>query len=368
VPATSPAPLRVATTVEQLWQPVPGGSGTYVRHLVEELAASPAVSVVGIAARHRTAPPTGPLPVEVHRSALPRRVLYDAWHTVRRPRASVPRRAELVHATTWAIPPRTVPLVVTVHDLAFLRSPEHFTPRGNRFFRRALDIVRAEADLVLVPSQVTADDCARHGIGAERLRVVPLAAEVPDVDGAAVEAFRRSHGLARPYVLWCGTLEPRKNLATLLRAFGQVPASAGLDLVLVGPAGWGDSGVAAGAAALGDRLKVLGRLSPADLHAAYAGARTFAFPSTWEGFGLPVLEAMAHGVPVVTSSGTSMAEFAASAGTLVDPTDADALAAALVDAAGERHDAMSAAGRAVAARYTWAETARATIEAYRTVG
>ncbi|MDQ0373240.1 glycosyltransferase family 4 protein [Cellulomonas humilata] len=368
MPPTEPTHLRVAMTVEQLWQPFPGGSGTYVRSLATSLAGTDDVDVVGVAARHTTPPPSGDLPIPVRTSWLPRRVLYDAWHTTRRPRSSVPRDADVVHATTWAIPPRTAPLVVTVHDLAFLRAPEHFTPRGNRFFRRALEIVGAEADVVLTPSELTALDCVDHGIERARLRVVPLAADVLDVPTTTLAEFQRAHGLSeRPYVLWCGTVEPRKNLPTLLRAFGDVAARSDLDLVLVGPVGWGSVDLEAPAAVLGDRLKVLGRLSHADLHAAYAGARAFAFPSTWEGFGLPVLEAMGHGVPVVTSRGTSMAEFAADSALLVDPLDSDALAEALLDASGPQHDDLAVRGLAVAERHTWARTAEQTVAAYRAV-
>lgn len=354
--------VRVALTIEQLWQPVPGGSGTYVRELVGALRAGGGVDIVGIAARHGGPPPSGALPVPVRTARLPRRLLYDAWQG-RRSRRSVPPDVDVVHATTWAIPPRTAPLVVTVHDLAFLRAPEHFTPRGNRFFRRALEIVRDEADVVVTPSELTALDCVEQGIERDRLRVVPLAAEVPTVTAEEVAAFRAEHGLGdRPYALWCGTVEPRKNVATLLRAFEQVDAA--LDLVLVGPTGWGSVDLEAPAARLGDRLRVLGRLPTDQLHAAYAGARVFAFPSTWEGFGLPVLEAMAHGVPVVTSRGTSMAEFSSDAALLVDPLDADALAGAIVEAAGPRHDDLAALGLVVAGAHTWAQTAARTAEIY----
>ncbi|MBO9555483.1 glycosyltransferase family 1 protein [Cellulomonas sp.] len=368
MPPTERPTVRAALTVEQLWQPVPGGSGTYVRELVAALAAAGEVDLVGIAARHDGPPPSGALGVPVRTSPLPRRLLYEAWSTTRRPRRSVPRDVDVVHATTWAIPPRTAPLVATVHDLAFLRAPEHFTARGNRFFRRALEIVRDEADVVITPSQITADDCVAQGIGRERLRVVPLAAEVPTTTAQDVAALHREHGLTgRPYVLWCGTVEPRKNLPTLLTAFEQVAARTDLDLVLVGPVGWGSVDLEGPAARLGDRLRVLGRLTWEQLHAAYAGARAFAFPSTWEGFGLPVLEAMAHGVPVVTSRGTSMAEFSADAALLVDPLDDDALAEALVEAAGPRHDELAALGRDAAARHTWAATAARTAEVYRSL-
>lgn len=358
---TTSDPLRVALTVEQLWQRFPGGSGTYIRALARRLVADPAVSVSGISAWHRSALADVP----VRATPLPRRLMYDSWSMVRRPRSSVPPRTDVVHATTWAVPPARGALVVTVHDLAFLRSPEHFTARGDRFFRRALQIVRAEASLVLTPSHATAADCVEVGIPADRVRVTPLGVDPVTVTADQVAQFRRARGLDRPYVLWCGTLEPRKNVRTLIRAFREVAGHTDLDLVLVGPTGWGDTGLDELDQRTADRVHRLGWLGAEDLQRAYAGARVFTFPSLWEGFGLPVLEAMAHGTPVVTSAGTSMAEFTGDAGLLVDPRDPDELAAALMSAGGDRHAALGSAATAIASEMTWERTAALTVAAYR---
>ena len=135
-----------------------------------------------------------------------------------------------------------------------------------------------------------------------------------------------------------------------------------LDLVLVGPAGWGSDPTDAPLPP--ERVHVLGRLDDADLAAAYAGARVFTFPSLWEGFGLPVLEAMAHGTPVVTSAGTCMEEVTGDAGLLVEATDASALAAALTQAAGDAHDDLAAAGIERAGRFTWESSAAAHAQIY----
>ena len=152
-----------------------------------------------------------------------------------------------------------------------------------------------------------------------------------------------AYQLPERYVLWCGTLEPRKNVPTLLEAFAIVRRTdPDLGLVLVGPTGWGDVPVPAHMAR---GVRLLGFLPTDQLHAAYAGARAFCYPSLREGFGLPVLEAMAHGVPVVTSRGTAMAEFVGDGGLLVDPLDAHAIAAALETVLGSRHDELAAAAR-----------------------
>lgn len=359
--------IRAALTVEQLWQPVPGGSGTYIRELVGALQGR--CEVVGVAARGHVDVPDEPLGVPVVTSALPRPALYEAWNRLRRPHLpGAAGRADVVHATTWAVPPSRRGLVVTVHDLAFLRTPEHFTPRGNRYFRRALDVVRRDADVVLTPSQATADDCLTEGVDAARLRVVPHGVRVPAVAPDEAAAVRARLGLDRPYVLWCGTFEPRKNLLVLLDAFDRLRGTTDLELLLAGPAGWGGAQADVQrrlAGPLGGRVRLLGRLSTTELHVAYASARAFCFPSTWEGFGMPVLEAMAHGTPVVTAAGTSMAEFTTGAGLLVDPRDPDALADALRAASHEQHDELSALGRQRAGAYSWQHAADLTLAAYR---
>ncbi|MBF0687196.1 MAG: glycosyltransferase family 4 protein [Cellulomonas sp.] len=359
-------------TVEQLWQPAPGGSGTYVHELVRALDDLDDVDVVPVAARGHTSRSIGGRTMTVQAHRLPRTALYEAWNRLRWP-ATPPSGGpvDVVHATTWAVPPRSAPLVVTVHDVAFLHEPDHFTARGNSYFRRALEVVRREADAIVVPSQATADDCAAVGLDLARVHVVPHGVRVPRPSAEAVADLARRHGLERPYVLWCGTLEPRKNLPALLDAFAAVAdRHPDLALALAGPDGWGD---AAEQVALrwgqlpADRVVRLGRLSHDDLHAAYAGARAFCFPSLREGFGMPVLEAMAHGVPVVTSAGTPMVEFTQGAGLLVDPTDVDALADALDQAVGVRHDELAGAAAARAADRSWARAAALTADVYRQV-
>jgi glycosyltransferase involved in cell wall biosynthesis len=366
---SSPRILDLTMTVEQLWQPVPGGSGTYIRELSAALARRDDVRLTGVRARadddsdRRGLPPS----MALRSSRLPRPVLYEAWTRLRRPAIRGPRPTVL-HATTWAVPPRTAPLTVTVHDLAFRRSPEHFTPRGVAFFERALEITRREASAVVVPSAATRDDCIAAGLAPERIHVVPHGVTALPVTDAQVADFRARHRLARPFVLWCGAIEPRKNLSVLLEAFGRLVGDTDLDLVLVGPAGWGGAAAdlrARRAALPADRVHVLGAVNWAELHTAYAAARAFCFPSLWEGFGMPVLEAEAHGVPVVTSRGTSMAEVSGDGAVLIDARDPDDVAAGLREATGARHAELSASAAANAVGYTWERSAALHMAAYR---
>lgn len=356
----------MAITIEQSWHAVPGGTATSVLQTMEALADRDDVAVVGVSARHRSPPPTAfTPPVPVRQLPLPRRVLYETWHGLRWPPVQMATgRVDVVHATTSAIPPRSAPLVVTVHDLAFLHTPGHFTRHGNRFFRRGLELTRRHADVVLVPSRATWDDCERAGIDAARLRLVPHGVRTLPVTDHDIAASRKRHGLDRPYVLWCGTREPRKNLPRLLEAFSRL-GSTDLDLVLVGPRGWGE---AADRVDVGtDRIHALGFVDDLTLHALYAGARAFCYPSLREGFGMPVLEALSHGVPVVTSAGTPMAEMVGAAGLVVPPTDVDAITEALCAATGVQHDTLAEAARGAAAGHTWQAAAELTVKAYREV-
>jgi glycosyltransferase involved in cell wall biosynthesis len=357
----------VAVTLEQLWHAVPGGTATSILRTLEAMADVPGVEPVGVAAMHRASPrPPFQPPVGVRHLPLPRLALYEAWHRLRRPAVQlVTGRVDVVHATTFAIPPKRSPLVVTVHDLAFLRTPEHFSRRGNAFFRCGLELVQRDADLVLVPSQATWDDCVHAGVPAQRLRLVPWGVTALDVTADDVARVRRQVGVSRPYVMWCGTLEPRKNVRTLLEAYQLLLGSSDVDLVMVGPQGWGDAGTEALERLPPGRVHTTGFVSDTDLHALYAGARAFCYPSMWEGFGMPVLEAMAHGVPVVTSTGTPMAELVGDAGLAVDPRDVEAVAGALRRVMGEGRNGYAERSLSRAATFTWRRAAELTGAAYR---
>jgi glycosyltransferase involved in cell wall biosynthesis len=243
-----------------------------------------------------------------------------------------------------------------------------FSRAGLRFFRRALELTLAEASLVLCSSLATLARCRAAGFDEARLRHVPLGVRVEPVTEPEVEAVRERHGLQGRYVLWTGTIEPRKNLRGLLQAFARIEPEVGL--VLVGPPGWSEDleGVlAALPPAVSARIRRLGWVDADELGALYAGASVFCFPSLLEGFGFPVVEAMAHGTPVVTSTGTSTEELVADgAGLAVTPTDVDSIAAAVSrlltdEALAER---LATAGRRRAAEYTWERSASLVERAY----
>jgi glycosyltransferase involved in cell wall biosynthesis len=354
-------------TIEQCWHRVPGGTAVAALRTLDELIAVPGLSLTGVHAQHRN-PPIDELrpPIPCRSFPLPQPLLYDLWARTGRPRIErlVPE-ADVVHATTIFTPPSRRPLVVTVHDLAFLHEPSRFTKRGNRLFRSGLDVVRRTADLVLCSSEATRDDCLVAGIGADRLRVVPLGVRSGTPAGTAeFAAWRQANGVANPYVLFVGTLEPRKNLARLLDAFAQLTREnnewhGSLDLVVAGPSGWGDAVAPSADIAVG-------RVPDEVLVSLYREAAAFCYPSLSEGFGLPVLEAMVNGAPVVTSRGSSTEEVAGDAAVLVDPLRSADIARGIADVLRDRERLM-ALGHQRAALFSWRATADRTYEAYRYV-
>lgn len=352
--------MRVAVTLEQCWHRVPGGTARATLDTVAAVAARGGIEQIGVSALHRRPAPEAWRPsIPVRALPLPRVLLYDAWQRLGHPvveRAT--GRVDLVHATGHVAAAAKAPLVVSIYDLSFLHDPSHFTARGVSVFTRFLDVVRDRAAMAICPSEATRVDCLAAGIDAARLRVVPLGTTARRAGAAEVERVRARYDLRRPYVLFVGTIEPRKNLARLLEAFGRL-GEVDAELVLVGPEGWSTE-------LPPTRARRLGFVPGADLDALYAGSAVVAYPSLREGFGLPVLEAMAQGAAVVTSATTSTAEVAGDAALLVDPLDVDAIAAALDRLLDDRDLARSlgAAARERAANFTWARTADGVVAAY----
>ena len=353
--------MRVAYTLEQCWHRVPGGTGIAAIEVGKELLHMSDIDMVGVAGRHARPPTNGfqpPMPTAF--LPLGRPLLYESWLYLKWPKVeSVVERADIVHATTIIPPATSLPLVSTIHDVAFLHHPEFFTSRGNRFFRKSLSIVQQKADLLLCSSLATMNDCLNVGIDASRLRHVPLGVTIHDVTDEDRQRVRQSYSLPSEFVLFVGTLEPRKNLARLIDALQTLDNAP--PLVVVGMEGWGDSGVDTS-----HDVRFTGFVPAHDLPALYASCSVFAFPSLLEGYGLPVIEAMAHGAPVVTSRGTSTEEVAGGAAQLVDPLNVESIAHG-ISVALASGDELRVRGIARARECTWQATAEKTAHAYREV-
>ncbi len=314
-----------------------------------------------------------------------------AWRTSRLPTGHAPGRIVWEQfvapfATAWAhldvllCPVNVVPLagrvpsVVTVHDLAFLAHPEAFHVTKRRYLAAMTRLSVHRARHVIAVSSHTRDDLVRHfGVRPERVTVVPNAVDArfqPADDDHAITRFKAEHHLPDRFILFVGTLEPRKNLRRLIEAFASLANDeTETTLVIVGASGWLTSDLAplVSTHGLGERITFAGYVSDDDLPHWYRAATVFCYPSLYEGFGLPVLEAMACGTPVITSRTSSLPELTGDAAVLVDPTDVAELARALktVLADESRRHTMSRTGLARASAYSWERTAAATLEVIR---
>jgi len=275
-----------------------------------------------------------------------------------------------------------IPTVVTIHDLSFFTHPEWHQPAKVAFFRGAIRVAAARAAALVAVSQATADRLharARprgqvhvipHGVDHDRFR--PAAG--PEEEAADVEARRRL-GMEkdRPYVAFVGTLEPRKDVPTLVRAFDLIAGShPDTVLVVAGQRGWGVEAVEAAVvtARARDRIRLTGYVSEDENVALLRGAAVVVYPSLEEGFGLPALETMACGTPLVTTSGSAMEEVVGAAGLLVAPGDAVGLAEAIEATltGGTDVERRRLLGLEVAGHHRWSTAARAHVGVYRSVG
>src|SRR3546814_8241828 len=209
--------MRVAVTLEQCWHKVPGGTARATLDAVAAVAARGDVDQIGVSARHRDpAPEPWRPPIPVVGLPLPRLALYESWQRLRRPRVERATGAvDVMHATAHVASASRAPMVATVHDLHFLHEPSHFTERGVRVFNRFLDIVRAEAAIVVCPSEATRADCVAAGIEEARLRITPWGPRAVAVADGEAERVRSVHGLDRPFVPFAGPAQPRTTLAQL---------------------------------------------------------------------------------------------------------------------------------------------------------
>jgi glycosyltransferase involved in cell wall biosynthesis len=368
--------LRVALDATPLLGQ-PTGVGEFVRGLLGELVARDDVSVVAFGLTWRGRGDLAglvPAGVDVARRPMAARPLRLAWSRLDHPRMERwTGRVDVVHGTNFVVPPaRRAARVVTVHDLTPLHFPELCTADTLAYpglVRRAL---RRGAWVHTHASSVrdeVLDAFAADGVTPERVVVVPSG--VPSVEGilAADPARGRALAGAERYVLALGTVEPRKDLPGLVTAFAAVAAEVpDVRLVVAGPDGWGASALADAVAASPVRSRIvrLGFVPAPDRDALVRGASVLAFASRYEGFGYPPLQAMAAGVPVVSTAAGSLAEVLGEAALVVPVGDADALSAAVVEVltdaeVGER---LGAAGRAWAATYSWPRCAAGVVGLY----
>lgn len=319
--------MRVAVTVEQFWHPVPGGTARATHNTIRALQRAGGVDLIGVAAAHPDGMEESELTIPVVHSRLKRPFLYEGWLRLNRPRIqSLVDGCDVIWASAMVPPPKgDAAMVSTVHDLEFLDHPEWHTKRGRSFFPRSFAAAKNRSDVIVCPSQTVADRCRKAGLTSDRVRVVPWGVSAVQVDAQEVAEIRSHYELPDQFVLWVGTLEPRKNLEGLAKAMQMVD----VPIAVVGPDGWNLSAEDAILGPLGDRCFRLGKVPDRDLHCLYSAASVFAFPSHAEGFGLPVLEAMAQGTPVVTSKGTATEEAAGGAAVLVDPSSPDDIAAGI---------------------------------------
>jgi glycosyltransferase involved in cell wall biosynthesis len=359
------APLRIGIDARAAAE-VPGGRGRVVRELIAELGRLDHEHEISLYARERWdgAPADPRLRWRLHPQPDP------LWHL--RVAGAASRSCDVYYSTNsyltaWLL---IIPSVVLVCDMVTYR-PELLPQRRARIIEQAtLPLAVRRARRLVAISQATADDLvARFPAAGPRTDVVLLAADeryAAAGDGPAPDAgFLRGAGIDGPYVLGVGTLEPRKNLPRLIEAFASLPQDlrAGRRLVLVGASGWDTDATTAAIARHGDVVRALGHVAEEDLPALYRGADVVACPSLYEGFGLPVLEAMAAGAPVLTSDRSSLPEVAGDAAVLVDPTDTAAIAAGLRRLLGDRalRERLAGLGRERARAFSWTRCARETL-------
>jgi len=342
---------------------VPAGRGRYLRELLRHLAPAAGGHELVLYGRERWEDPA--LDGRAEWRLLPGRG--PAW-LARCARAAGRECDVLLAPTSYALCALArLPAVGVVYDLvAFDRSLG--PPRGALLERLTLPVAIRSARALLCISGATRDALvARFPAAAGKAVVTPLAADERFARAVADPAVAARHGLARPYVLSTATLEPRKNLPRLIEAFAGLDSGLldAFELVLVGGRGWGTGELDVAAARHRDVVRMLGFVADADLPAVYAGATVVAYPSLEEGFGLPVLEAMAAGAPVLTSDRSSLPEVAGEAARYVDPTDVAAIRAGLRDLLADpaAREVLREAGRRRASTFTWEATARATLAA-----
>ena len=355
------------------------GVGNFCFSLLEALLALPdAPEIRGLATGIRP-PSLESLASKVACTHLPvpARAMYLVWNALRFPPVeNLIGSVDVYHATNYFLPPsRRGRRVLSIYDLAFLVRPQWSSPRIAGPFSRTIRRFAHEADLLLAASESTKRDIVNLlEVPEEKVRVTygaPNASLRPVPRDEAQQRVADRFGIRDPFVLFAGTIEPRKNVLGLIRAFRALAKSLPHRLVLAGSIGWNAESTLAALQdpALRDTVTRAGFVSFDELSALYSAADVFVFPSFYEGFGLPVLEAMACGCPVVTSNASSLPEVGGDAAIYCDPADVTGLSDAIehIVSDPDLRSRMIAAGHDRARRFTWRSCAEATLSAYREV-
>jgi glycosyltransferase involved in cell wall biosynthesis len=347
------------------------GDESYTVNLLRELpAAAPELSLACSVRDPADVP--ADVPASVQRIALrvasPYRRIPLAFPALARR-----ERAALAHVHYFVSPRLRCPAIVTVHDLSYARAPELFSRRDRTLLRLVRGSVRRAARVIAVSEFTRMDLCQVYGLDSGKVAAIPngVSADFRPVEGAK-ERVRQRFGIDRPYVLCVGALQARKNVPLAIEAYAQLMGSGTeCELVVAGGDRGGRLDVldAILRTHLTGRVHLVGRVEDDELPALYSAARALVFPSLYEGFGLPALEAMACGTPVIASNTTGLAEAVGDAALTVDPRSAEELADALRRVLGDDalHSRLVAAGHARAAEFSWARTARSTAAVYRDV-
>jgi glycosyltransferase involved in cell wall biosynthesis len=354
------------------------GVGRYTRELFEALAVLPdrpdlRPFYVAPAATYPLA--AVPSPIHVNRSIRAWRLQMLARHALHAPAHGPWDGADLYHAPDVVYPSvgRRVPVVMTAHDLSYIVYPRYHTRLNGGYLRLITPAVTRDARLIIADSEATKRDLVeRAGAPARKVRVIypgvsAMFLQTPTPE--RVDAARARYGLTGPFILSVGTLEPRKNLTGTLGAYRLLRErmADAPPLALVGDAGWRLDDAAVFGASAGTWLRRLGFVPDDDLAALYAACDAFVYPSLYEGFGLPVAEALTLGAPVVTSNVSSLPEVAGDAALLADPRSVEEIAAALTRILQDKGlaDRLRAEGPRRAARFTYEACAQQTVEVYR---